>query len=73
MRKKIIYSEKGNKMATTELERAVDDYVDGLTSQQLREIVFSKLLDEYDDVNIFNTEKGINNEQKDYKVFDKFL
>tara|TARA_R110000824_G_scaffold98582_1_gene235165 strand:+ start:329 stop:520 length:192 start_codon:yes stop_codon:yes gene_type:complete len=60
-------------MATTELERAVDDYVDGLTSQQLREIVFSKLLDEYDDVNIFNTEKGINNEQKDYKVFDKFL
>ena len=56
-------------MATTELERAVDDYVDGLTSQQLREIVFSKLLDEYDDVNIFNTEKGINNEQKRLQSF----
>ena len=73
MRKKIIYSEKGNRMATTELERAVDNYVDGLTSQQLKEIVFNQLLDEYDDVNIFNAEKGINNEPEDYKVFDKFL
>jgi hypothetical protein len=24
-------------------------------------------------VNIFNAEKGINNEPEDYKVFDKFL
>ena len=35
-------------MATTKLERAVDNYVDNMSYEELREFVFSQLLEDID-------------------------
>tara|TARA_R100000988_G_scaffold26956_1_gene13076 strand:+ start:125 stop:310 length:186 start_codon:yes stop_codon:yes gene_type:complete len=41
-------------MATTKLERAVDNYVDSLTTQELREFVFNQLLGNFKNKNQLN-------------------